>query len=70
VMGLDRAPEVTTLRHKIRLLAEAGRAGDWIAAMARRHTQDRPEQTAVLYVDGHVRAYQGTRRIAKPMCPG
>ena len=69
VLGLDRAPEVKTIRRKIGLLAEAGRAGDWIAAMARRHTQDRPEQTAVLYVDGHVRAYQGTRRIAKTHVP-
>ena len=29
----------------------------------------RPEQAAVLYVDGHVRAYQGTRRIAKTHVP-
>ena len=35
VLGLDRAPEVKTIRRKIRLLAEAGKAGDWIAAMAR-----------------------------------
>ena len=28
VLGLDRAPEVKTIRRKIRLLAEAGRAGD------------------------------------------
>jgi prepilin-type processing-associated H-X9-DG protein len=69
VLGLDRAPEVKTVRRKIRLLAEAGKAGDWIAAMARRHVQARPEQAAVLYVDGHVRAYQGTRRIAKTHVP-
>jgi transposase len=69
VLGLDRAPEVKTIRRKIRLLAEAGKAGDWIAAMARRHAEDRPEQTALLYVDGHVRAYQGTRRIAKTHVP-
>ena len=31
VLGLDRAPEVKTIRRKIGLLAEAGRAGDWIA---------------------------------------
>ena len=68
-LGLDRAPEVKTIRRKIGLLADAGKAGDWIAAMARRHTQDRPEQAAVLYVDGHVRAYQGTRRIAKTHVP-
>ena len=69
VLGLDRAPEVKTIRRKIGLLAAAGRAGDWIAAMARQHVQDRPEQSAVLYVDGHVRAYQGTRRIAKTHVP-
>ena len=69
VLGLDRAPEVKTIRRKIGLLAGAGKAGDWIAAMARRHVQDRPEQAAVLYVDGHVRAYQGTRRIAKTHVP-
>ena len=69
VLGLDRAPEVKTIRRKIKYLAEAGRAGDWIAAMAARHVAARPEQAAVLYVDGHVRAYQGTRAIAKTHVP-
>ena len=69
VLGLDRSPEVKTIRRKIGLLAEAGKAGDWIAAMARRHVQARPEQAAVCYVDGHVRAYQGTRAIAKTHVP-
>ena len=69
ILGLDRAPEVKTIRRKIRLLAGAGRAGEWIAAMAARHVQDRPEQAAVCYVDGHVRAYQGTRKIAKTHVP-
>lgn len=69
VLGLDRAPEVKTIRRKIRVLAEAGKAGDWLAAMARRHVEARAEQAAVLYVDGHVRAYQGTRKIAKTHVP-
>jgi prepilin-type processing-associated H-X9-DG protein len=69
VLGLDRAPEVKTIRRKIGFLARAGNAADWIAAMAARHVADRPEQAAVLYVDGHVRAYQGTRRIAKTHVP-
>jgi hypothetical protein len=69
VLGLDRAPEVKTIRRKIGLLADAGIAGDWITAMARRHVDARPEQTAVLYVDGHVRAYAGTRKIAKTHVP-
>src|SRR6516164_7716056 len=69
LLGLDRAPEVKTIRRKIALLAEAGKAGDWITAMARRRVQACPEQAAVCYVDGHVRAYQGTRRIAKTHVP-
>ncbi|MGB5112705.1 MAG: ISAs1 family transposase, partial [Mycobacterium sp.] len=69
ILGLDRAPEVKTIRRKIALLAAAGKAGDWITAMAARHVQDRPEQAAVCYVDGHVRAYQGTRKIAKTHVP-
>src|SRR4029077_6586932 len=69
VLGLDRAPEGKTIRRKIALLAEAGKAGDWITAMACRRVQACPEQAAVCYVDGHVRAYQGTRRIAKTHVP-
>jgi len=69
VLGLDRSPEVKTIRRKIKCLAEAGKAGDWIAAMAARHVAAHPEQAAVLYVDGHVRAYQGTRKIAKTHVP-
>ncbi|TQC38236.1 hypothetical protein EEB14_60725, partial [Rhodococcus sp. WS4] len=44
VLGLDRAPEVKTIRRKIGFLAEAGRVGDWIAAMAKAHVRARPEQ--------------------------
>jgi transposase len=69
VLGLDRAPEVKTIRRKIGLLAKAGKASDWIAAMARRHIVQRSEQAAVCYVDGHVRAYQGSRKIAKTHVP-
>jgi hypothetical protein len=69
VLGLDRAPEVKTIRRKIGLLAKASKASDWIAAMARRHVEACPEQAAVYYVDGHVRAYQGTRKIAKTHVP-
>ncbi len=69
VLGLDRAPEVKTIRRKIGYLAAAAKAGDWIAAMARRHLEARPEQAAVFYIDGHVRAYQDTRKIAKTHVP-
>ena len=69
VLGLDRAPEVKTIRRKIKALAQAGKAGDWISAMAPAHLAARPQQAAVFYVDGHVRAYQGTRKIGKTQVP-
>jgi prepilin-type processing-associated H-X9-DG protein len=69
VLGLDRAPEVKTIRRKIGQLAGQGKADQLLAAMAAhhlaRHTQDVEQAGIVLYVDGHVRAYQGTRKTAK-----
>ncbi|OLT20866.1 hypothetical protein BJF81_15825 [Ornithinimicrobium sp. CNJ-824] len=80
VLGMDRAPEVKTIRRKIAQLAAAERAADLLAAMAAHHLH-RPTATdgdgegdgedggaqvgLVLYVDGHVRAYTGTKKIAK-----
>ena len=69
VLGLDRAPEVKTIRRKITTLAATNRGEELLAAMAARHVarldDANPDLTAVFYVDGHVRAYQGTRKVAK-----
>jgi hypothetical protein len=69
VLGLDRAPEVTTIRRKITALAATGRAEELLAAMAAPHVarldSTAPDLVAVFYVDGHVRAYQGGRKVAK-----
>jgi hypothetical protein len=69
VLGLDRGPEVKTIRRKITDLAASGRAEELLAAMARRHVSrldaTNPDLLAVFYVDGHVRAYQGARKVAK-----
>src|SRR5450759_1506275 len=69
VLGLDRAPEVKTIRRKITALAATGRADELLAAMAAAHVArldtSNPDLTAVFYVDGHVRAYQGGRKVAK-----
>jgi transposase len=69
VLGLDRGPEVKTIRRKITTLADTGRADELLAAMARRHVArldaSNPDLLAVFYVDGHVRAYQGGRKVAK-----
>ncbi len=65
VLGLDRAPEVKTIRRKLGELAAAGKAADLIMALARRHAAARPQALGFLYVDGHARAYYGTRDVQK-----
>src|SRR5512142_760777 len=65
VLGLDRAPEVKTIRRKLGELAAAGKAADLIMALARRHAAARPDALGFLYVDGHARVYYGTREVQK-----
>ena len=65
VLGLDRAPEVKTIRRKLGELAAAGKAADLIMALARRHAAARPDTLGFLYVDGHARVYHGTRTVQK-----
>ena len=65
VLGLDRAPEVKTIRRKLGELASAGKAADLIMALARRHAAARPDTLGFLYADGHARVYYGTRNVQK-----
>src|SRR5713226_901312 len=63
LLGLDRAPEVRTLRAKVKLLCgELGRAARWNAVLAQQWIgQHAIEQSSGLafYIDGHVRVYHG-----------
>jgi hypothetical protein len=60
LMGLDRIPEVRTLRQKIRqLCAEQGLAQRWSNALAKQWMAEEPESAGVFYADGHVRVYHG-----------
>jgi Helix-turn-helix domain len=65
VLGLDRAPEVKTIRRKLGELAAAGKAAELVMALARRHAAARPDALGFLYVDGHARVYYGTRDVQK-----
>jgi hypothetical protein len=65
LLGLDRAPEVKTLRRKLIELAAHERGADLQAALARAHAVARPDALGFLYVDGHVRVYSGTRDLPK-----
>jgi hypothetical protein len=62
LLGLDRIPEVRTLREKLkRLCAEVGRAARWNAALAEEWIAQHEQgmQGLAFYVDGHVRSYHG-----------
>lgn len=60
LLGLDRIPEVRTLREKIDLLCNDGeQVRQWSGTLAREWMEGQPESAGSLYVDGHVRVYHG-----------
>jgi transposase-like protein len=65
VLGLDRAPEVKTLRRKLSELAGYSKGAALQAALGRHHATARPDAVGFLYLDGHVRVYTGTRQLPK-----
>lgn len=65
LFGLDRAPEVKTVRRKLTELAQRNRARELMDAAAQRRIDDHPDRVAFLYVDGHVREYYGRQPLAK-----
>ena len=64
LLGLDRAPEVKTLRRRLTRLAAHHCAEQLGAELARLRVDQRGHLMGFLYVDGHVRAYHGHRAIA------
>jgi len=59
ILGLDRAPEVKTVRRKFARLATRGRGKPLMEELARRRIAEDEDRVAFLYVDGHVREYHG-----------
>ena len=64
LLGLDRAPEVKTLRRRLTRLAAHHCAEQLGAELARLRVDQRGHLMGFLYIDGHVRAYHGQRAIA------
>jgi len=69
LLGLDRAPEVKTLRKKLELLARQGGAERFGRELAQRRVAERGRMLGFLYIDGHVRVYHGKHRIPKAHVP-
>lgn len=60
LLGLDRLPEVKTLREKLTRLSEPdGQVKRWSGTLAREWMESDPLTAGTLYVDGHVRVYHG-----------
>jgi len=65
ILGLDRAPEVKTLRRKLKRLAGLGRSTRFGRALAQRRVAARGALMGFLYVDGHVRVFHGKATLPK-----
>lgn len=67
LLGLDRAPEVKTVRRKLAVLTaeDGGRSEKFLDALVRRRISARSEALGFLYVDGHVRVYHGQVDLPK-----
>lgn len=59
LLGLDRIPEVRTLRKKIEDLAEPEKVREWSSTLSQEWMEADPVAAGVLYVDGHIRPYHG-----------
>jgi transposase len=58
-VGLDRIPEARTLRNKIDYLSNNGNPEGWSRELAKKWLEDIPDLAGTLYLDGHVRVYNG-----------
>jgi hypothetical protein len=65
IVGLDRMPEVKTLRRKLTRLAALKGSYRLGREMARQRIAERGKVLGFLYMDGHVRAYHGKHTISK-----
>ena len=60
LLGLDRIPEVRTLRQKLEVLCQqTGRAIRWNTELAKEWIAGQGESELIFYADGHVRVYHG-----------
>ncbi len=65
IVGLDRMPEMKTLRRKLARLASLKGSDRLGREVARRRIAKRGKVLGFLYIDGHVRAYHGKQKVPK-----
>ena len=69
LLGLDRIPEVRTLRAKLKWLCrDLGQAMRWNAALAKEWMARQNATELYFYCDGHVRVSRRPDHLAAPLC--
>ena len=58
-IGLDRIPEVKTLRTRIVQFSQKTNINKWSMKLSKDWMKDNTELSAVLYIDGHIKLYYG-----------
>jgi hypothetical protein len=61
ILGLDRIPEVKTLRRKLKEMGLYCRSAEFMAELTRRWCDEDLEAIGFIYIDGHVRPYHGRK---------
>jgi len=59
LLGLDRIPEVKTLRNKIKVLSQDEQPDIWLSQLSKDWMINAPDLAGVLYIDGHEGVYYG-----------
>jgi hypothetical protein len=66
IVGLDRVPEVKTLRRKLKEMGLCGKAAELMAELSQRWCDGNLDAIGFVYIDGHVRPYHArTHRLPK-----
>jgi len=63
LIGLDRVPEVKTLRRKLNVLALQKKSLSWMDKLARRQLSQSDQDPIWVYLDGHVSVYSGEQSL-------
>jgi hypothetical protein len=61
ILGLDRVPEVKTLRRKLKEMGQNGKSTEFMAELTRRWCNEDLDAIGFVYIDGHVRPYNGSK---------
>ena len=59
LLGLDRIPEVRTIRKKLAHLTSGSKVAEWSSQLCSDWMADLKGALASFYIDGHVRVYHG-----------